>query len=88
MSKFFKNLLGIFESKWFKVRNLVNRMFKKNQPNDISYKDALAQPLGLRESLKIRDGLAEHGGPLVRWPQSKARQLQIHDLSHLWVSNN
>jgi len=84
----FKNLAGIFESKLFKVGNFMDRLFKKNQLNNLSYKDFLAQPLELRESLRIRDGLAEHERPLVRWPQSRVSQVVIPNLSHFWVSNN
>ena len=66
----------------------MDRLIKKNQQNNLSYKDTLAQPLELRESLRIRDGLAEHEGSMLRWPQPGAEQLRIYDLSYFWVSNN
>ena len=61
---------------------------KKDQANNSSDPDALAQPLELRESLKIRDGLGGHDARPVRWPQLKTSQLTLPDLGYIWVSNN
>jgi hypothetical protein len=66
----------------------MDKLYKRNQLNDLSYKDTLAQPLDLKESLRIRDGLAEHEVPLHRWPQCWTVRLGIYDLGQLWVCNN
>lgn len=66
----------------------MDKISKKNQPNNPSDQDALAQPLKLRESLKIRDGLGVHNARPVRWPQFKATRLTIPDLGYFWVSKN
>jgi hypothetical protein len=65
---------------------LVNRNSKKTQNNHSSYNDSLAQPLKLRESLMIRDGL--HNAFPARWAQFKAIRLPISVLGPLWVCNN
>jgi hypothetical protein len=63
-------------------------LFKKNQLKNLSCKDALAQPLELRESLRIRDGIAGHERPPVQWSQPEVSPLAILDLNHFWFSNN
>jgi len=67
----------------------VDRISNKDRPNDSFYKDALAQPLKLKDSLRIRDGLG--GGRDVRpvgWLQFKITRLNPPDLGSLWISNN
>ncbi len=66
----------------------MDKISNKYQPNNPSHKDALAQPLKLKESLRIRDGLGGNGIYPVRWPQFKATRLTIPDLGYFWVSNN
>ena len=62
---------------------------KKDQPNSSFDQGILAQPLKLKESLRIRDGLGDqHDAPLVRWRQSRGIPLTISDLGYFWVSNN
>jgi hypothetical protein len=65
---------------------LVNRNSKKTQKNHSSYKDILAQPLKLRESLMIRDGL--HDAFPARWPQFKDIRMPISVVGPLWVCDN
>jgi len=66
----------------------VDRISKKDQPNILSYKDSLVQPLKLKESLRIRDGMGVHDARPVRWPQFKATRLTLPDLGCFWFSNN
>ena len=66
----------------------MDRTSNKDRPNDSSYKDALAQPLKLRDSLRIRDGLGGHDVHPLGWPQFKVTRLNSPDLSCLWISNN
>ena len=66
----------------------MDRISDKDRPSDLSYKDALAQPLKLKDSLRIRDGLGSHEVRPVGWPQFKITRLIAPDLSYLWVSNN
>lgn len=67
----------------------MDRISDKDRPSDLSYKDALAQPLKLKDSLRIRDGLGSHDVRPVGWPQFKITRLIAPDyLSYLWVSNN
>jgi hypothetical protein len=66
----------------------VDRTFNKDRPNDSSYRDALAQPLKLRDSLRIRDGLGGHDVHPVGWSLFKVTRLTVPDLSYLWISNN
>lgn len=63
-------------------------MSKKGQLNNFSYKDALAQPLKLKESLKIRDGLGGHVAHSVQWPQIEANLLTGPGFGNFWVSHN
>ena len=60
----------------------------KDRPNDSSYKDVLAQPLKLRDSLRIRDGLGDHDVYPLGWTQLKDVRLTTPDLISLWISNN
>jgi len=64
----------------------VDRVTKKEQPNNSP--DTLAQPLELKESLRIRDGLGGHDVSPVRFAQFKEIPLVASDLGYLWVSNN
>jgi len=66
----------------------VDRMPKKEQPNKSSEQESLAQPLELRESLRIRDGLGVHEASPVRWPQLGSIRLTVSDLGYFGVSNN
>lgn len=66
----------------------MDRISDKDRPSDLSYKDALAQPLKLKDSLRIRDGLGSHDVRPVGWSQFKITRLIAPDLSYLWVSNN
>ena len=65
----------------------MDRISRKEQPNSSFHQDALAQPLELRESLRIRDGLGGHDARPSQWPQFKAIRLITPDL-YYWVSNN
>lgn len=66
----------------------MDRVSKKDQANSESDPEALAQPLGLGESLKIRDGLVGHDVRPARWPQLKTSRLTLPDWGYIWVSNN
>jgi hypothetical protein len=66
----------------------VDKIFKKNLPYNSSDLDALAQPLKLKESLEIRDGLGVHDVRPVRWLQFKATRFTIPDLGYFWFSKN
>lgn len=66
----------------------MDRISGKDQLNDSSRPDALAQPLKLRDSLRIRDGLDSPDDRPARWPDFRAVRLTSHDLDYFWVSNN
>lgn len=66
----------------------MDRMPKKEQPNKSSEQDSLAQPLELRESLRIRDGLGVQDVTPVRWSQLGSIRLTVSDLGYFGVSNN
>ena len=66
----------------------VDKIFKIGQPSNLSYKDSLAQPLKLKESLKIRDGLGRHDTHSIQWPQVNAKRLAVPDLGYFWASRN
>jgi hypothetical protein len=66
----------------------VDKTSSKDRPNDSSYKDSLAQPLRLKDSLRIRDGLGGHDVQPFGWPEFRVVQLTAPDLSNLWSSNN
>ena len=61
---------------------------KKDQPNNSFHQDALAQPLKLKESLRIRDGLGGYDARSVGWPQFKITRFTAPGLSYPWVSDN
>jgi len=92
----FLGLRGIFQKPNGQYLNLiclmwgdiVDRISNRDRPNDSSDRGALAQPLKLKDSLRIRDGLGSlHALPL-QWPQIRATRLTAFDLSNLLVSNN
>ena len=58
------------------------------QRKHLSYKDILAQPLELRESLKIRDGLRESNSSLDSYTQSRPIWWTTPHFAHFWISNN
>lgn len=66
----------------------MNRIPDKGRSNDLSNKGALAKPLKLKDSIRIRDGLRGHDVSPVGRPQFKVTHLTISGLSYLWVSNN
>ena len=66
----------------------MDRMSDKNSPNYLSYKEALAQPLKLKDSLRIRDGFGSDDVRPIGWPQFKVPRVTIPDLSYLCVNNN
>ena len=68
--------------------DLVDRISSNNSPDYLSYKDTLAQPLKLKDSLRIRDGLGSDDVRPLGWPQFKVTQLTPPDLSYLFVNNN
>jgi hypothetical protein len=68
--------------------DLVDRISNKDRPNDSSYKDTLAQPLKLKDSLRIRDGLGGYDARSVGWPQFKITRFTAPGLSYPWVSDN
>ena len=68
--------------------DLVDRISNKDQPKHSFCKDALAQPLKLKDSLRIRDGLGGHDVRPVGWLQFKISRLNLPDLGSLWISNN
>jgi len=68
--------------------SIVDRISNRDRQNDSSDKGALSQPLELRDSLRIRDGLGNHDAYPVQWPQFKATRLTASDLSYLWICNN
>ena len=78
----FLNLISLI---W---RDIVDRISKRDRPNDSSDRGALAQPLKLKDSLRLRDGLGSHHVRPLQWPQTRATRLTAFDLSNLWVSNN
>ena len=85
---FFENLAGIYESNLFRIEgDLVDRISKNDRWNSTSQQGTLAQPLELKESLKIRDGLGGHDVCPAQWPQFVADRLITPDWSY-WVSNN
>lgn len=65
----------------------MDRISKKDQPNSSSHQNALTQPLKLKESLKIRDGLGGLDTRPAQWPHFKAIRLISPDLAY-WVSDN
>jgi len=67
----------------------VDRISNRDRPNGSSDEDAsLAQPLKLKDSLRIRNGLESHGAYPVQWPQLRVTRLTALDLGYPWVSNN
>jgi hypothetical protein len=69
--------------------DLVDRISSKDRPNDSYYKDILAQPLKLKDSLRIRDGLGGHDVRPVGWPWLKAPQFVATDFNYSpWISDN
>jgi hypothetical protein len=66
----------------------VDRISNRDRLNDSSDEDALAQPLKLKDSLRIRDGLESHGAYPVQWPQFRVNRFTALDLGYPWVSNN
>ena len=69
--------------------DLVDRLPNIDRTNNASFKDALAQPLELKDCLKIRDGLVDHKAhPATGWPQFKITQLTSLGLNCPWINNN
>ena len=69
--------------------DLVDRLPNIDRTNNASFKDALAQPLELKDCLKIRDGLVDHKAhPATGWPQFKIAQLTSLGLNCPWINNN
>ena len=66
----------------------MDNISRKEQSNSSFNQDSLAQPLKLKESLRIRDGLSDYEAPSVRWRQFRGIPLVISDLSYFWVSDN
>lgn len=66
----------------------MDKISNKGLPNSSSDKDALAQPLELKDSLRIRDGLGDHGVRPAGWLQYKLTRLTAFDLSAPWINNN
>ena len=66
----------------------MDRISNKDRPNASSFKDALAQPLILKDSLRIRDGLGGHDVRPVGWPQFEITRFTAPGLSYPWVSDN
>ena len=66
----------------------MDRISNKDRPNDSSDKDVLAQPLKLKDSLRIRDGLGIHDVRPAGWPSFKVSQFIATDFNYLWISNN
>ncbi len=64
----------------------MNRISRKDQPNTSSYKDTLVEPLKLKESIRIRDGLGGQEVRPVGWSHFKTIQLTIPDLGYFWVA--
>ena len=67
----------------------MDRLFNFDRTSNASFKDALAQPLELKDCLKIRDGLVDHKAhPTTGWPQFKITRLTSLGLNSLWINNN
>lgn len=66
----------------------MDRVSKKNEKNQYVSKGALAQPLRLGESLKIRDGLGELEVNPVQLYQARAVPFPVLDLGYFWVCQN
>jgi hypothetical protein len=67
----------------------VDKIPKKAPLNDSpSHQDVLAQPLKLKDSLRIRDGLRGHDAHSVGCPQLRVIRITSRDLGYFWVSNN
>ena len=67
----------------------MDRISNKDHLKDSFYRDAVAQPLKLKDSLRIRDGLG--GGRDVRpveWLQFNFTRLIPRDLGSLWICKN
>jgi len=68
--------------------DIVDRISNKDRPKASSDKDILAQPLKLKDSLRIRDGLGGHEVNPVEWPQFKVTRSHTLNLGYPWVSHN
>ena len=67
----------------------MDRLSNIDRSNNASFKDALAQPLELKDCLKIRDGLVNHKAhPPTGWPQFKITRLTSLGLNSHWINNN
>ena len=66
----------------------MDRISNKDRPNDSIDKDILAQPLKLKDSLRIRDGLGAHDVRPVGWFSFKVSRFIATDFNYLWISNN
>ena len=67
----------------------MDNMSKKDLPNSSDHPDTLAQPLKLKESLRIRDGLVDGAGSHeIRWPRSWGSHMVSSEWKNYWVSNN
>ena len=73
---------------YLKHGGLVDRVSKKNYKNQYVGKGALAQPLRLGESLKIRDGLGELEVNPVQLYQARAVPFPVLDSGYYWVCQN
>lgn len=80
--------MGFFESNLFNMGDIVSRISNRDRQSDSSDKGTLSQPLKLKDSLRIRDGLDSHDAHPVQWPQFRATRLTAPDLSDLWICNN
>ncbi len=67
----------------------MDRLSNIDRSSNASFKDALAQPLELKDCLKIRDGLVNHKAhPPTGWPQFKITRLTSLGLNSHWINNN
>jgi len=85
---FFKNLTAVFESNFLHKGEVVDRIWMKDLLAGVPGRLILAEPLQLKESLRIRDGL---GMPVTRpvpKPALTPVAVKTSALGFLWICRN
>ena len=85
---FFKNLTAVFESNLLNKGEVVDQIWMKDSFLGIPGRLILAEPLQLKESLQIRDGLGMSNTRLVPKPAYTPVTIKTSALGFLWICRN
>ena len=85
---FFKNLTAVFESNFLNKGEVVDQIWMKDSFLGIPGRLILAEPLQLKESLRIRDGLGMPDTHLVPNLAQTPVTIKTSALGFLWICRN